>query len=256
VTPQYNFPTLSQKIRKLFRDLQRSGHREEHRLFVAEGLHCCQDLVHAHVIPRFVVVRGDASAHVLKLAEHLADLGAEVYIGAAKDVDYITDAVSPQDILAAFPYLHDRALGDKVIMLDAVADPGNVGTIIRTAAWFGWTDVVLGHGSADVYNAKVIRSTAGALARINVHRKADLHTVIKQVSDGPIIAAVAHGGIAPEQCRGLLRFAAIIGSEAHGVDDELLHLCTHRITIPGGNGIESLNAAIATALLCYELTRP
>jgi TrmH family RNA methyltransferase len=256
VTPQYNFPTLSQKIRKLFRDLQRSGHREEHRLFVAEGLHCCQDLAHAHVIPRFVVVRGDASAQALRLAEHMADLGAEVYIGTAKDVDHITDAISPQDILAAFPYLHDRAMGDKVIMLDAVADPGNVGTIIRTAAWFGCTDVVLGHGTADVYNAKVVRATAGALVRMNIHRRVDLPSVLAQVKDGPIIAAVAHGGIAPDQCRGLRRFTLIIGSEAHGVDDELLHSCTHRVTIPGGNGVESLNAAIASALLCYELTRP
>jgi len=255
VTPQYNFPTLSQKIRKLFRDLQRSGQRDELRLFVAEGLHCCEDLVRAHVIPRFVVLRGDASQQAMRIAEHMSDLGADVYIGAAKDVDYISDAASPQDILAAFPFLHDRALGDKVIMLDAVADPGNVGTIIRTAAWFGFTDVVLGHGSADIYNAKVIRSTAGALARMNVHRRADLHAMVEQLRDGPIIGAVAHGGIAPDQCRGFARYTMIIGSEAHGIDEELLHACTHRVTIPGGNGVESLNAAIASALLCYELTR-
>lgn len=250
---QYDFPTLPQKLRKLFRDLQRSSHRDAEKLFIAEGTHVCNDIMHGHVYPRYVVLRGDATAQAVRVAEHAADHGAEVYIGTAHDVDLITDAATPQDILAAFPYLHEGALGARVLMLDAVADPGNVGTIIRTAAWFGWTDVVLGTGSADIYNAKVVRSTAGALVRVNIHRRADLHTMVRQVTDGPIIAAVATGGADPKSCDQPARCTLIIGSEAHGIDEELLHACTHRVTIPGGNGVESLNAAVAAGMLMYAL---
>ena len=139
-----------------------------------------------------------------------------------------------------------------MIVLDAVSDPGNVGTIIRCAKWFGLTDVVLGDGCADLYNAKTMRAAAGAAFGINVIRKAQLFQFLDKVTDIPIVATMPISGELPSVLNGMEKFAIVIGSEAHGISHDVLSRCTRRVTIPGGNGVESLNAAVATALLCYE----
>lgn len=252
-----SLPRLSQKQRKEVRELQRAAIREERRQFVVEGPHACADLAASGLYTDTVVIRDDASPSSWDLARTFMDAGVYVYASGAKDVDLMTDASSPQDIFAIVDFLDERPIGDRAILLDGVSDPGNVGTIIRTAAWFGFTDVVLGNGCADIYNPKVVRSSAGALFRCNVLRHTDLAALLAgTLTDRTVFATSAHGGAEPTVLHGNEHFALIIGSEAHGISADVARHVTRTITIPGGYGTESLNAAVAASILLYEAGTP
>lgn len=249
-------PSLTHNLRNSIRALRSASEREECGLFVAEGEHAAQSLALANVTPSIVVVQRDAPDAVMELAERLESKGAERYLCSGTDMERMADATSPQSILCVVPFLPERPLRDRILVLDAVADPGNVGTMIRTAAWFGFSDVVLGMECADLYNPKVVRSTAGALLSVNIHRRKHLASWLHTLDERPTIAAVPRGGEPPATLHALSSFALIVGSEAHGVSSDVLQRCSHRISIPGTRTVESLNAAMAAAILCYEGRRP
>tara|TARA_B110000211_G_C14056773_1_gene543698 strand:- start:963 stop:1658 length:696 start_codon:yes stop_codon:yes gene_type:complete len=143
-----------------------------------------------------------------------------------------------------------------VLYLDNVSDPGNLGTIIRTADWFGIPHVVCNDRTVDFYNPKVIQSTMGAFTRvipsyINVE---DLKTMIPK--DYPVYATFLDGE-SPNRLQGSENGLLVMGSESHGVSESFLALNPIKITIPSGTDsiTESLNVAIATSILCYEINR-
>ena len=248
-------PRCPHNLRNALRELHRSSHREDVRQFIVEGPHACGDLLQANILPIAVILRDDATQDSQFISRGFSALGVDVFACGAKDMELMADASAPQDILILARYFFERPVGSRVVVLDGVSDPGNVGSIIRSACWFGCTDVVLGEGCADVYNPKVVRSSAGALTRVNILRRQSLIELVATLVDRPIIAAVAHGGGSSNQLQGLKSFAIMIGSEAHGLQRALIDLATVRVTIPGGNGTESLNAAIATSIMLYEATK-
>jgi TrmH family RNA methyltransferase len=155
--------------------------------------------------------------------------------------------------MSAQPTIEELATVTKpLLLLDSLADPGNVGTIIRTAEWFGLGGVLLGPGSVDLYNPKTVRATMGAIFRLPVLE--EVHPQMVLQLGLPLIALDASAGEflgeVPLPRNGIYS----VGSEAHGVSPELLRE-SRPIAIRGGGRVESLNAAIATAILCYELSR-
>jgi TrmH family RNA methyltransferase len=143
-----------------------------------------------------------------------------------------------------------------VLYLDNVSDPGNLGTIIRTADWFGIAHVVCNDRTVDFYNPKVIQSTMGAFTRvvpsyINVEA---LKAVIPK--DYPVYATFLDGE-SPNRLQETKNGLLVMGSESHGVSESFLTLNPTKITIPSGTDsvTESLNVAIATSILCYEINR-
>ena len=245
-------PRISHNLRNSIRDLHRSSFREERQEFLAEGPHVLDEILRAGIRPGVVIVRDDASFEIQDLVERCVHDNIPVFASGAKDMELMSDASAPQAVLCAAPYRTEDAIGERVLVLDAVSDPGNVGTMIRCAAWFGFTDVVLGVGCADLYNPKTIRSTVGAAFHINVLRKRELSSWLQHISDRPHFAAVARGGESPDRLVNESTFALVIGSEAHGISADVEASCTARLSIPGSGGSESLNAAMAAAILCYE----
>lgn len=235
------------------RSLHHTSERNSQQLFVAEGVRVCRDLLESSMRVESVVVAENADDETMVLARKLTAKTGTLYEATPTDMAIMADASTPQDILAVLAFKEERPLGNRVVVLDAVADPGNVGTIIRSAAWFGFTDVVLGRGGADAYNPKVVRSAAGALFRMNVLRGRDVSTMLRdELSAYTTVATVPTGGELPQSVRGADKLCLVIGSEAHGLTDAVIEACTLRVSIPGGNGTESLNAAIAASILLYE----
>jgi TrmH family RNA methyltransferase len=146
----------------------------------------------------------------------------------------------------------DIETGDKIILaLDTIQDPGNLGTIIRIADWFGVTDIICSVGCADMYNAKVVQSTMGSLGRVNVIYT-DLVLWLKQNKQLKIYSASLEGK--DVKAIGKLKEGIlIIGNEANGVSDEVMKLVTEKITIPGSGEAESLNAAVAAGIILSHL---
>jgi TrmH family RNA methyltransferase len=146
-----------------------------------------------------------------------------------------------------------------VLALDQVRDPGNLGTIIRTADWFGIDRIVAASGSVDIWNPKVVQASMGSVFRIPFH-----YVDLQQFLNTHAAHVPVYGTLLEGEDVTTVRFKSggivVIGNESHGISEQIRPLITERITIPGAlkgpNGrAESLNASIAAALICYEIRR-
>lgn len=145
-------------------------------------------------------------------------------------------------------------LGDKILLLDGIQDPGNLGTIIRSAVGFNIDTIVLSNTCCDIYNDKVLRATEGAIFKINIIRD-DLKEIIKKIKEKNI-NVYGTDVINGTDVRNIndSKYAVIIGSEGNGITKEIKELCDKNIYIKTNN-IESLNAGVATSIILYELNK-
>ena len=169
------------------------------------------------------------------------------------ELERVSALVTPNQVVAIFekPKFPEPVWTAGVhLVLDTIQDPGNLGTIVRLADWFGISVVVAGPESADVFNPKAVQSTMGSISRVNVLYE-DTVALLGRL-DLPVYAAVLEG----EKLYGLPRIRQgfiVIGNEARGIGDDLLKLATRRITIPRIGAAESLNAAVATGIILSHL---
>jgi len=202
----------------------------------------------------------DTIYHTPAIAPKLLNLSRKINFQeiSLNEVQKISSLKTPQEVIGLvkipiWPVLNYKALEKKFsLVLDSIQDPGNMGTIIRTADWFGIQDIICSEDTVDVYNPKVVQATMGSLARVNVHY-ADLLTVLPQIKL-PIFGAMLNGQNiynTPFGTEGLL----VMGNEGNGISAPVEQLITSAVTIPRAGNAESLNVAIATAILCSEIKR-
>ena len=246
------YPRCTSNLRNEIRELHTSRARRESSSFIVEGPHACEEVAQSHAVVQCVIIRDDAEKRSRDCASVFAQRGVPVYATGNRDMERMSDTSTPRDILTVVAIPEAGPLGKKIVVLDGVSDPGNIGTIIRTASWFGFTDVILLDGSADPYAPKVVRSSVGALLHVNIHRDVAAESLATIVGDVPIIAAVPRDGDHPRLLQTFPSCALVVGSEAHGIRANILATCHHLVTIPGSGGVESLNASVACAILMYE----
>ena len=231
---------------KLVVSLKQKKCRTRHGLFVAEGEKMVWELLEAGIRPYGVFVDGTPGT---------MDLG-KVQRVEGDALKAMSSLKTPNRVLGVFymPPTPETAEGDWVLALDAVRDPGNLGTIIRLCDWFGISQLVCSPDTVDCYNPKVLQATMGSIARVGV-RYTDLAEFLDK-SPLPVFAAVMDGN--PVQGREFPeRGVLLMGNEAHGISPELQASIGERITIPqyGRQSAESLNVATATAILLHEIRR-
>ncbi len=248
---------LSKNDIKNIKSLEHKKFRTEKGLFIAEG--------HKTVLE----LTGKFSCTLLAATQDWLDCHRN--IPAERIESVTTDELkrasllqSPQDVLAVFRIpkseikMSDTAQNNLVLALDDVQDPGNLGTIIRLADWFGIKDVFCSKGTADIYNPKAVQATMGALARVRVHYT-DLKQSIKELPESvPVYGTFLDGEIIYDtklSANGVI----IMGNEGNGITPEIKQSVTHKLYIPnwpkGAPTSESLNVAIATAIVCSEFRR-
>ena len=167
---------------------------------------------------------------------------------------------TPPGILAVvrIPKQDEIKISSRIVLaLDGIANPGNMGTLIRTAEWFGIHDVVCSSDCVELWNPKVVQATMGSLFRVKVW-KTELPVFLQKAKkEGKAIYGALLEGENLFEMKGKPEGIIVIGSESHGIRKEVLPCITHPITIPrvGGSATESLNAAVAGAILMAEMTR-
>lgn len=202
----------------------------------------------------------DTIYHTPAIAPKLLNLSRKINFQeiSLNELQKISSLKTPQEVIGLvkipiWPVLNYKALEKKFsLVLDSIQDPGNMGTIIRTADWFGIQDIICSEDTVDVYNPKVVQATMGSLARVNVHY-ADLLNVLPQIKL-PIFGAMLNGENIYNThfgTEGLL----VMGNEGNGISAPVEQLITSAVTIPRAGNAESLNVAIATAILCSEIKR-
>ncbi|WP_108244744.1 TrmH family RNA methyltransferase [Muricauda brasiliensis] len=231
---------------KLVVSLKQKKYRSQHGLFVVEGEKLVDELLSAGLKPYQIFV--DDAGLVQRFEQ------AELVSG--KTLKQMSNLTHPSGILGVFRMKDskDLDLEDWVVALDAVRDPGNMGTIIRLCDWFGIKTLVCSPDTVDCYNPKVLQATMGSIARVNIEY-ADLTVFLENVHR-PIYGAYMEGE--PVYGSNLTEKGILVmGNEANGVSDEVGKFITHKIAIPqfGAATAESLNVATATAILLNEIRR-
>ena len=171
----------------------------------------------------------------------------------------VSDAVSPPDVLALCKMTNDNVvLGEKILLLDGIQDPGNLGTIIRSAVAFNVDTICLSPDTVDIYNPKVLRSTQGMIFHTNIIIKS-LKEIISMLKEReiPIYGTRVDYGIDVSTLREKDRkkYALVMGNEGNGVSEEILDMCDEYIYISMNPDVESLNVGVATSIILYELDK-
>lgn len=248
------------EIVKHIRKLRDKKYRDENNEFVIEGFKMLQEAINEQVkIKTIVICENFIEPETLK-SEIIYKLAKEKVIYVSDKIfKYVTDVITPQGILAVVEKNKSDEIDfdkDVFLILDNIQDPGNMGTILRTADSLNLNQIIVSKGSADCYNQKVVRSSMGAIFRINVIETEDLEKTIKEMKKRKIqmLATDLKTDYSIYNVD-YKKSAIIIGNEGNGVSSEVLNLADTKIKIPMLGNTESLNAAVATSIILYEAFR-
>jgi len=244
---------LSKSQISLLKSLQFKKERELNGSFLVEGYKSIQEFLNSSFQIEALYFTASFDSNLMKLSQKINCIEISI-----SEMEKISSLKSPQQIAALvkipkLPPLNNVYLKQKFsLVLDGIQDPGNMGTIIRIADWFGIKNIICSNDTVDVFNPKVVQASMGSLSRINVFYK-DIKSII--LSAGlPVFGALLAGENIYQTefgTEGLL----VMGNEGNGISAEIEQLITHAITIPRVGMAESLNVGIATAIFCSEITR-
>ena len=230
---------ISNAQKKLIRSLEQKKYRDRHGMFVVEGPKCVREF--------------------MKYQQ------PELLLTDIEDIKQVSFLKTPQEMLAVFkinantpPIADNLTEAGLTIALDGVQDPGNLGTIIRIADWFGIKQIVCSKDTADAYNPKTVQATMGSLARVKIAYTESLSAWLSSLPTGtPIYGTLLDGDNIYEQ-KLTTNGVIVMGNEGNGISAEVRKLVTNKLLIPNfsdGDTAESLNVAIATAITCSEFRR-
>lgn len=246
---------LSKNKLRLLLSFTKKKARDEQNLFLAEGNKLVRDL-----LPYFHCKTIVGTVDFFKKEE--IRLESDCYIATKEELERLSLTRSPQAVWALFERkehnLNLSELKEKLsLALDGVQDPGNLGTIIRIADWFGIENIICSSNCVDLYNPKVVQATMGAIARVKIHYT-DLVKLMDSVGDLPIYGTFLEGDIiyeTPLYSNGII----VMGNEGNGISEEVKQRITQKLFIPNypsnRKTSESLNVAVATSIVCSEFRR-
>lgn len=247
--------SLSKNKIKYIQSLKQKKYREEYNTFVAEGSKLISDLI-SHLPCQLLVVTEGLRNNIP------TDKAEETIIASRADMRRASHLATPPDALAIFYQpKHNLSAIDFTkklsLVLDEVQDPGNLGTIIRIANWFGIENIICSHNTVDLYNTKTVQATMGALAGVNVHYT-NILNLLTTYAHLPIYGTFLEGKNIYTQTLQPHGFI-VMGNEGRGISPEIENLITNRLYIPNfstqHSTTESLNVAVATAVVCAEFRR-
>lgn len=244
---------LSKSQISFIKSLHQKKYRKENGVFIIEGIKSISEFIDSPYEVQSIYFLPEYRSLLPKLTANI-----KLFEINNAELDKISTLQAPQGILALVHIPQQIALdilslkNSFSLVLDGVQDPGNLGTIIRTADWFGFKNVICSLNTVEVYNPKTVQATMGSLSRMRVSYE-DL-TVLLGSSTIPVFGAVLNGSSIYKTDWGL-EGLVILGNEGQGISPEIRKLITHPVTIPRIGGAESLNVAVCAAILCADISR-
>jgi TrmH family RNA methyltransferase len=252
---------ISKNKARFIVSLQKKKVRDEEGLFIIEGDKLVKEFLSAKVPVKTLVAKKEFIGSLSPLMKECIE---ETEDASYEELKQISTLKTPHNALAVVHIperimIPDELLNDICVALDFVQDPGNLGTIIRAAAWFGIKNIVCSDDCVDVYNPKVVQATMGAILHVSVYYS-DLRAIAARAAakNIPVYGALLAGESIYNDnlgSKGLI----ILGNESKGISDELMPYVTHKIMIPGAArskpGIDSLNVGMAASVIFSEFLR-
>lgn len=237
----------NEKVKEYFK-LRERKHRKNTKKFLVEGLHLVLEAYRYSAIDELILVEGEE-----------LPLDVPTVVVSADVMKKISTLESPPKVMALCHMQEfNQDLGNKVLMLDGVQDPGNLGAIIRSALAFGVNSMILSPETVDIYNPKVIRATQGMIFGINL----DICELAPKIlalknQDYSILGTDVELGMSIEDLDSKYRekYVLVLGNEGRGVSKEISAFCDKQLTIAMNNQVDSLNVAVAASILVYELNK-
>ena len=247
---------------KHIKKLKEKKYRDEYNEFIIEGAKMIEEAIQENANIKSVIICDDCKNQCAIPNELMYEIAKRkcIYVDE-KIFGTITDVINPQGIMAIVEKNNDKEQKidysqDVFLVLDNIQDPGNMGTILRTADSLNVNQIIVSKGSADIYNLKVVRSTMGAIFRVKVIESDDLTKILREMKKNHVnICATDLQTDKSIYDIDYHKTAIVIGNEANGVSQKILDLADTKIKIPMIGKTESLNAAVATSIIMYEAYR-
>lgn len=227
----------NEKIKELVK-LNNKKFRDHKNLFIVEGYHLVEE-----------AYKAGALKEVYSLEK--IDLDITQYLVDANLLNSISN-MNNTSIIGVCYKLKSSKLGNKILAIDGVQDPGNLGTIIRSAAAFNFDSILLSENSVDLYNDKVIRATQGLLFQMNIIR-CNLFKELELLTDYELIVTDVDDGLSLNELEKPSKFILVMGSEGSGISDEVKRLAGIKLKIKMNEKVESLNVAVAASIIMHHL---
>lgn len=259
--------TTNSDIKRLAELKERAG-RKEQGLFFIEGKRAVLEAMTGSAVIRRIIVSLAANETLMPEIHSIAEeKGIEIEELPDTKFRKLSSTETSQGVIgvAAIRELSSEALlaelrpkrNATVVLLDRISDPGNLGTVLRSAAWFGVNAVIISEKSVDAYNPKVVRSAMGAIAELDVVQDVKLSDAIAALKSlgFSLTAAIQEAGLSYTDFNYPRRCAVLFGSEASGINPGLLAACDASVAIPRVGKMESLNVGVAASIVLSEITR-
>jgi RNA methyltransferase, TrmH family len=248
---------LSKQKIKYVQSLKLKKFRDEHQVFVVEGEKMALELISdkSIEIEQIIAIETWIQAHQNALKSHFN----KILTATEADLKQISNLSTPNKVFIIAKksppqYFDEKIKNNFTLYLDGIQDPGNMGTILRIADWFSIPYIFCSLETVEIWNPKVIQSSMGAFLRVHT-QEVNFLDLKKRFPDVPVFATVINGQnifdikIEKDPTNGII----VIGNEGKGVSEAVLKMSDYKISIPGGGGAESLNAAVATGIVCAIL---
>ena len=235
----------------LWRSLKEAKGRKEHGAFLVEGLRLTGEALASSFPVQAVLLRKDFRPEVA-LPEGVPVFVLEDHVFAS-----VCDTVSPQGIAAVLTMAPRPAEGPRLLALDGIQDPGNLGTIVRTADAAGFTGLLMSRDCVSLFSPKVLRSAMGSVFRLGFDFPPSLSEALeaKKKEGFDVLSSQLDGDPFFERGPVSPSFVLVIGNEGNGVSEPVRRVATHHLRLPMAGGAESLNAAVAAGIMMYDLMR-
>ena len=231
------------KIKEIGRLISDNSYRKERKEFVIEGFHLLEMALEDNLVKAIFSLEP-----IKNIDEKITN-----YIVSEDILKKISTQKNPQGVVAICSMRKEKEIShNNVLYLDGVSDPGNLGTLLRTALAFSFKDVILSKGSVSLYNEKTISSSQGAIFRLNIISGDEQNLINLKEKGYKILATEIKGSVELKNIKKSDKQVLILGNEAHGVNEKILNLADERIRIDI-NEIESLNVAICGAIMMHYL---
>ena len=232
---------------KYYYKLQKKKYRDLNNEFIVEGEHLVLEAYKAGVLKEVLLEEGE----VLPLDVEQLEVTKEI-------LKKISALNSPPKMIGLCEKIIDTTIGKRILILDEIQDPGNMGTIIRSAVAFNIDTIVIGDNTVDVFSPKVVRATQGMIFHINII-VSDLRTIIDSLKskEVPIYGTRVDYGINLNilKSKDKKRYALVIGNEGNGISENVMEKCDEFLYIETNEVVESLNAGVAASIILYELNK-
>ncbi len=235
--------SLENKKIKNYAKLLNKKYRDETNHYLVEGEHLVEEAYHTGNL-----------LEVITTPEYQKTYDVPTTLVTYDIIKKLSKGINPQPVIGLVKKKQEAPITGKVLILDNISDPGNLGTIIRSSVAFNIDTIVLSLDTVDLYNDKVLRATEGMLYKINIVKK-DIKEVINMLhkENYLILGTNVTGGINIKNIAHSQKTAIIVGNEGQGVKKEILDICDDYIYIPMNKNCESLNVGVATSIILYEL---